>query len=156
MAAFSLTVKMAGAKPIKRSLDTLASKSTSIFKTTTKEALTLITTELARYPDQRSGSKYKRTFNLQRGWQQAPGNMSFGTTSGSFAFAGVTNNGAKSSNGKAYASYVQGGTTSFGGQAKTHQGIWPTDTDIVEGQQDAIKKLYEDALTQLIAKAHLS
>lgn len=92
------------------------------------EARKRLVQRLTDYPPPPPGSRYQRTYALQRGWERA--------------VPVLTNDGKAMQliNAITYVPYVQGDN-----QAWMHQGRWTKASEIVDEEQDAIVQLFEEA-----------
>ena len=98
-----------------------------------ERSMLLLMADMAKYPRQRSGSRYRRTGNLGRRW----------TKSVRADYGGLT---GTVGNNTSYGPYVQ----SADRQAWMHQGIWQTDASVAHRRQNEIVADFERAIQRAL------
>lgn len=143
-----LTLKLEGFEELKRAFQEIPETARGKIRKALEDSYRLVVAQLAEYPSQRSGSRYKRTGTLRAAWLDGEEDNNFAFASeggGGFAFTSKITNKATSPRGVAYAGYVQGAET----QAWMHKGVWQTDGQVLQKNESAIQGKFEDALDQI-------
>ena len=122
---------------VQQALKNKAARLLPAFNKAATVARRLLVGELTKYPAPPSGSRYVRTFKLQRGWERAT------PITGGQGFELI--------NPIPYVRWVQG-DGSGGGQAPVHQGRWETAASIAHRLQEEVVAAYEDALTEVLSQ----
>ena len=104
------------------------------------KALKLIEREMKIYPDQRPGSKYRRTLQLKKHWTTAPIQE---TANG---LIGKVGNNVEDANGNPYAPFVQ--SQQF--QAQVHRGRWQTDAQVLNQERPTIERYFQEAIDKAL------
>lgn len=100
-----------------------------------ERSMLLLMADMAKYPRQRSGSRYRRTGNLGRRW----------TKSVRADYGGLT---GTVGNNTPYGPYVQSAER----QAWMHQGIWQTDQSVAHRRQSEIVADFERAIQRALGR----
>ncbi len=100
-----------------------------------ERSMLLLVADMAKYPAQRSGSRYRRTGTLGRRW----------TKSVRADYGGLT---GTVGNNTSYGPYVQSAER----QAWMHQGIWQTDQSVAHRRQSEIVADFERAIQRALGR----
>lgn len=97
----------------------------------TRRAVAVLRRKLAKYPEERPESNYRRTGTLGRRW----------TTRVQFAgdVAGLVGNNVP------YAPYVQDADR----QAQIHRGLWQTAQEVAQGSEDEVVDIFADEIANI-------
>lgn len=101
--------------------------------------------EAAKYPPERPGQRYKRTYRLQKGWFSSTTRER--DSGGRFA-TGDTMTMLTLSNPTPYGKWVQARST----QAWMHKGRWQTAEDVVEDNEARVRGELETAMQRAAAR----
>lgn len=96
-------------------------------------SLVLLRGQLAHYPAAPADSSYRRTGTLGRSWTHSIAELADG-------LQGEVGTNVR------YAPYVQ----SQQRQARTHQGRWPTDEQVIQQNEARIREIFADAVQQAL------
>lgn len=100
-----------------------------------ERALLALQADMARYPRQRTGTKYRRTGTLGRRWTKAVRADSSGLE-------------GKVGNNTAYGPYVQDAKR----QAHVHQGLWQTDAEVMRRRQAEIVADFDQVIQRALGR----
>jgi hypothetical protein len=134
---FSITIQ--GLDPLLAALNNYEAYRDEEYEHASIDALNYLKSPLREYPPEREGQRYRRTFHLQGGWDEAE--PTFTPRWDGFD--------ARLENPTTYGPYVQGGPDETPHQAWMHLDRWNTDEAIMRDNEMEIRQFYEGATERL-------
>jgi hypothetical protein len=130
-------------------MDELSANISSIITVEATQSVENMRAQLMQYPTERQGSKYNRTFELQRGWQVAVAtfdlNVNIDGNESSAVPMGQNSTTVALSNPTSYGKWVQRRAT----QTTIHRGRWNTVEDVSEQEAINITNRIEATINSL-------
>lgn len=138
----SVSIKITGLEPLMNKLNKL-DRLEPVLRPVLKRGQDKIQRAAKKYPAPPPGSKYVRTFKLQRSWRQKPPQF----MSGGFRAEVFSDGSAKTKYGE-YAPFVMDAHR----QARVHRGRWQTTKSIAEDFEDEIRDDIHQAIKRELNK----